>query len=93
MPAMINTPELRFPVSETRKFAVIAEVGARLAAAGAEVVTIDGLRVTTPEGWWLLRASNTEAMLVARAESSSEAGLTALLAALDLQLAASGVAR
>ncbi len=93
MPAMINTPELRFPVSETRKFAVIAEVGARLAAAGAEVVTIDGLRVTTPEGWWLLRASNTEAMLVARAESSSEGGLAALLAALDLQLAASGVAR
>lgn len=93
MPAMINTPELRFPVEETRKFAVIAEVGARLAAEGAQIVTIDGLRVTTPEGWWLLRASNTEAMLVARAESSSEEGLAALLAALDGQLAASGVAR
>ena len=93
MPAMINTPELRFPVEETRKFAVIAEVGARLAAEGADVVTIDGLRVTTPEGWWLLRASNTEAMLVARAESDSEAGLAALLAVLDAQLAACGVLR
>lgn len=93
MPERINTPELRFPVEETSKFAVIAEVGARLAAAGADVVTIDGLRVTTQEGWWLLRASNTEAMLVARAESVNEAGLTALLAALDGQLAACGVAR
>jgi phosphomannomutase len=93
MPEMTNTPELRLPVEETRKFAVIAEVGARLAAEGAEVVTIDGLRVTMPDGWWLLRASNTEAMLVARVESSSEAGLAFLLAALDGQLAASGVAR
>jgi phosphomannomutase len=93
MPAMINTPELRFPVEEARKFAVIAEVAARLTAEGADVVTIDGLRVSVPGGWWLLRASNTEAMLVARAESDSESGLAALLAALDAQLAASGVAR
>ena len=93
MPAMINTPELRFPVEEVRKFAVIEEVGARLAEAGADVVTIDGLRVSVPGGWWLLRASNTEAMLVARAESDSEAGLAALLTTLDAQLAGSGVAR
>jgi phosphomannomutase len=93
MPAMINTPELRFPVEEARKFAVIAEVGARLAAEGADVVTIDGLRVNAPGGWWLLRASNTESMLVARAECASEDGLAALMATLDAQLAASGVAR
>lgn len=93
MPAMINTPELRFPVAEARKFAVIAEVGARLMAEGADVVTIDGLRVKVPGGWWLLRASNTEAMLTARAESDSATGLAALLAMLDAQLAASDVAR
>lgn len=93
MPAMINTPELRFPVEEDRKFAVIDEVRARLSADGADLVAIDGVRVTTPHGWWLLRASNTEAMLTARAESKSEAGLAALLAALDAQLAASGIRR
>jgi phosphomannomutase len=93
MPAMINTPELRFPVEEDRKFAVIDEVRARLSAEGADLVAIDGVRVTTPHGWWLLRASNTEAMLTARAESKSEAGLAALLAALDAQLAASGIRR
>jgi len=92
-PAMINTPELRFPVDDARKSAVIEEVRARLAAQGADVVAIDGLRVTTPDGWWLLRASNTEAMLTARAESGSEAGLARQLAALDAQLAASGIRR
>lgn len=93
MPAMVNTPELRFPVDEARKFAVIDEVRARLAADEVEVVAIDGVRVTAPDGWWLLRASNTEAMLTARAESSSEEGLARLLAALDAQLAASGIRR
>jgi phosphomannomutase len=93
MPEMINTPEMRFPVEEARKFAVIAEVGARLAEEGADVTAIDGLRVSVPGGWWLLRASNTESMLVARAESDSEAGLAMLMATLDAQLAASGVSR
>jgi phosphomannomutase len=93
MPVMVNTPELRFPVDDARKFAVIEEVRARLANQGADVVAIDGVRVTMPEGWWLLRASNTEAMLTARAESRSEQGLGHLLAALDAQLAASGIRR
>ena len=93
MPAMVNTPELRFPVDEDRKFAVIAEVRARLLAEGADMVAIDGVRVTTPQGWWLLRASNTESVLTARAESASEEGLAHLLAALDAQLAASGIKR
>lgn len=93
MPVMVNTPELRFAVDEARKFAVIDEVRARLMAEGADMVSIDGVRVTTPQGWWLLRASNTEAMLTARAESVSEDGLAAVLAALDAQLAASGIRR
>lgn len=93
MPALVTTPELRFPVDEARKFAVIDEVRARLLAEGADMVTIDGVRVTTPHGWWLLRASNTESLLTARAESHDEPGLDHLLAALDAQLAASGISR
>jgi phosphomannomutase len=93
MPALVNTPELRFPCSEERKFAVVAEVQARLAAAGATVDTIDGARVLTPDGWWLLRASNTQDVLVARAEAHSAEALARLVAAIDAQLAASGVAR
>ncbi|MEY2927201.1 MAG: hypothetical protein RL367_1678, partial [Pseudomonadota bacterium] len=66
MPAMINTPELRFQVDESRKFAVIDEVLARLVAAGATIDRTDGARVNTADGWWLLRASNTQDVLVAR---------------------------
>ena len=51
------------------------------------------MRVDTPDGWWLLRASNTQDVLVARAESESEDGLARVLALLDAQLAASGVRR
>jgi phosphomannomutase len=93
MPEPVNTPELRFAVDEARKFAVVADVAARLAAEGARVNTIDGVRVDTPDGWWLLRASNTQAALTARAESWSEAGLARLLGEIDAQLALSGVAR
>ena len=92
LPAVINTPELRFQVSEERKFAVVGEVKARLVAEGAEVTVIDGVRVNTPDGWWLLRASNTQDVLVARAEAFTEAGLERLKALLAAQLAESGIA-
>lgn len=91
LPAVVNTPELRFDCPEARKFAVVAEVAGRLKQAGAQVADIDGVRVNTADGWWLLRASNTQAVLVARAESTSEAGLERLKAALAAQLAASGL--
>jgi phosphomannomutase len=90
---MINTPEMRFQVDESRKFAVIDEVLARLNADGADFNNTDGARVNTSDGWWLLRASNTQDVLVARAEASSEAGLERLMAMIDAQLAASGLER
>jgi len=92
LPEVVNTPELRFDCTEDRKFAVVAEVAERLKAAGEKVADTDGVRVNTEDGWWLLRASNTQAVLVARAESTSEAGLSRLKAALAGQLAASGLA-
>jgi phosphomannomutase len=93
MPAMVNTPELRFQVDETRKFAVVDEVLDRLEASGAEVNRTDGARVNTADGWWLLRASNTQDVLVARAEAKDQAGLDRLVAQIDEQLAASGIVR
>src|SRR6185437_12785207 len=74
MPNAVATPELRFQVDEARKFAVIDEVRERLSADGAKVDATDGVRVSTSEGWWLLRASNTQDVLVARAEAKDEAG-------------------
>lgn len=91
MPQSFTTPELRFPCADTRKFAVIDEVKARLTAAGARVNDVDGVRVTTDDGWWLLRASNTQDVLVARCESRDMAGLDRLKAVLAGQLRASGI--
>jgi phosphomannomutase len=93
MPDMVNTPEMRFQVDEERKFAIVGEVLDRLADAGADVNRTDGARVNTDDGWWLLRASNTQDVLVARAEAKDEAGLRRLVAQIDEQLALSGVER
>ncbi len=93
MPAMVNTPEMRFQVDESRKFAAVDEVLSRLKEAGAEVNDTDGARVNTADGWWLLRASNTQDVLVARAEAKDEAGLERLMAQIDEQLGLSGIKR
>ena len=92
LPHVLNTPELRFDCADTRKFAVIEEVAERLRQDGANVSAIDGVRVSTADGWWLLRASNTQAVLVARAEAKTAEGLERLKAALVAQLSASGLA-
>ncbi len=92
LPHVVNTPELRFDCDDARKFAVVAEVAQRLREQGAKVSEIDGVRVQTSDGWWLLRASNTQAVLVARAEAGTDEGLGRLKQVLVDQLAASGLA-
>jgi phosphomannomutase len=93
MPKSVATPEMRFPVEESRKFAVVREVLDRLTSAAADVNNVDGARVKTPDGWWLLRASNTQDVLVGRCEARDEEALARLLEQLDNQLAQSGVER
>jgi phosphomannomutase len=91
LPSVFNTPELRLPCTEARKFAAVEEVKERLRRRGTEFVDIDGVRVSTPDGWWLMRASNTQAVIVVRAESTSEAGLERLKRQLAAELAPSGI--
>jgi phosphomannomutase len=91
MAPMVNTPELRFDCPDDQKFAVIDHVKAGLAAEGAKVNAIDGVRVTTDDGWWLLRASNTQAVLVARAEARDQAGLLRLKQQISANLRAAGI--
>lgn len=97
VPPMQNTPEMRFQVDESRKFEAMAEISERLTTApGPDVESVnatDGVRVNTADGWWLLRASNTQDVLVARAESDSDEGLARLMAQIDAQLALSGLER
>ncbi|MAI49091.1 MAG: phosphomannomutase [Rhodospirillaceae bacterium] len=91
LPQVLNTPELRFPCPEERKIAVVDEVRDRLAEEGANVSDIDGVRVLTDDGWWLLRSSNTQDVLVARCEAATKEGLERLGGALATQVRLSGI--
>ncbi|MGE0152523.1 MAG: phosphoglucomutase/phosphomannomutase PgmG [Reyranellaceae bacterium] len=91
LPAVVNTPEMRFDCEEARKFAIVDKVRDHLAQQNADVSTVDGVRVNTADGWWLLRASNTQAVLVARCEARDEAGLQRLLQQLKEALRQAGV--
>ncbi|MDA1090612.1 MAG: phosphomannomutase/phosphoglucomutase [Proteobacteria bacterium] len=92
LPVMVNTPELRFDCAEDRKFKVIEDVQARLRDTdGVRVHDIDGVRVENDDGWWLLRASNTQAVLVARCESDTTEGLERLKNQLRAALTESGI--
>lgn len=91
IPPMHATPDLRFSAGNRDPADVLRAVMAHLAATATPFDATDGARVRTPDGWWLLRASNTEALLTARAESPSGAGLARLLADLRAHLAHAGL--
>jgi phosphomannomutase len=91
LPKRMSTPEIRFDCDDRRKFSVIHEVKERLTHAGANFSDIDGVRVNTSDGWWLLRASNTQPVLVARCEGMDEPGLARLQQDLRSQLTLSRI--
>jgi phosphomannomutase len=91
LPPSFATPDIRVPCADRRKAAVVAAVAERLAAAGASFDPALGLRVETPDGWWLLRASGTEPKLTCRCESVHPDGLDRLRDELRRQLAMSGI--
>ena len=91
LPKVANTPELRIACPEARRRDIVTEVASRLRRSGAQMNDIDGVRVRREHGWWLLRASNTEAALAARCEAHDPAGLDRLIRELVAQLAASGI--
>ncbi|PZU14432.1 MAG: phosphomannomutase [Sphingobium sp.] len=91
MPTGAITPELHIAVPDEAKFGIVDAVATRLRRAGADVVDLDGLRVRTADGWWLLRASNTQGALVVRAEGRDAAALANLLAEVESHLADTGL--
>jgi len=90
LPETFTTPEIRVACDEERKFAIVAEA-AREFAARLPVNTIDGARISWPDGWGLLRASNTQPVLVLRFEATSAAGRDAHQQEVMQWLAARGV--
>ena len=90
-PKTYSTPETRFDVDESRKFIIIDEVKERLKKEGKKIIDIDGVRVENEDGWFLMRASNTQNQLTCRAESISEKGLYKLIGIIEDQLSISGI--
>ena len=93
LPEQHATPELRIDCADDRKFAVMEKLQAAVAQSHAPeaINTIDGVRVTGTNGWWLIRASNTEATLVARAEAFSSEALSQLISEIQAALADAGI--
>ncbi|MEC9044197.1 MAG: phosphomannomutase, partial [Pseudomonadota bacterium] len=76
LPSVVNTPELRLPCEDTIKFSMVEKVKEILEKFDdIEICDVDGVRVTSKYGWWLIRASNTQAIIVARCEASSNRDL------------------
>ena len=93
LPEQHATPELRIDCPDTLKFDTMSRIHGHVLETNSadNVNVIDGVRVRAGGGWWLVRASNTEAALVARAEASSESELDSLLTQLEASLAAAGL--
>ena len=87
-PDALATPEIKVPTTERRKFDVIAELAesAVFDADGAKVTAIDGIRVDYPDGWGLLRASNTSPMLSLRFEADDGRALDRIQTVFDSAL-------
>jgi phosphomannomutase/phosphoglucomutase len=90
LPRTYATPELRVDCPDERKFAVV-DAAARHFAARYEALTLDGVRVSFPHGWGLVRASNTQPALVMRFEATSEAELAAYRAEVEDWLREQGI--
>lgn len=78
-PSRVNTPEIKIPLSETRKFTVVEKLSEQGNFAGGNMVKIDGVRVDYPNGWGLIRASNTTPNLIARFEGDDDEALQSIM--------------
>jgi phosphomannomutase len=93
LPVQHATPELRIDCADTQKFGTMDQIHNHVLSRHDEgnVNAIDGVRVRSADGWWLIRASNTEAALVARAEAGSAIGLEQLIDEIQTTLNAAGL--
>ena len=90
-PKTFSTPETRFDVDEKKKFKIIDDIKLRLSNFEGKITNIDGIRMETQEGWFLMRASNTQNQLTCRVESTSENGLKKLIKVVEHQLKLSDI--
>lgn len=87
LPQTFTTPEVKIECSDEEKFKIVNSLKENLRNAGVEFNDIDGVRASTSEGWWLVRASNTQPVLVARCEANSAKNLEKMKANIRNNLA------
>ncbi|MCB1530888.1 MAG: phosphomannomutase/phosphoglucomutase [Rhodospirillales bacterium] len=95
LPKLFSTPEIRIEVDEREKFDLVPRIIENLKGrenGNIRINEIDGVRVTTPEGWWLVRPSNTQDVLVSRVEANSREAMDNLLDMVQKEVAKLGYA-
>lgn len=75
LPQLYSSPEIRIVCPSEQKFQIPLKIKESIKSQGGLYNDIDGIRVQTNEGWWLIRASNTQDVLVARCEGYTQKGL------------------
>ena len=77
VPAFVSTPEIRVDCDDAEKFTIVDDA-VRHFRATHDVIDVDGARVLFGDGWGLIRASNTQPILVLRFEARTDADLAAI---------------
>jgi len=90
LPRFVSTPEIRVDSTDEDKFRLVEEVAAHFRPS-QPTIEVDGVRILFPEGWALVRASNTQPILVLRFEASSDSALAAIRGSVEEKLATLGV--
>ena len=90
-PQIISTPEIRITVPEEDKGSIINRIQGYLDEASVEYSNMDGVRVKRKEGWWILRASNTQNCIIARVEGNTQETLSEFVNEVVEYLSKSGV--
>ena len=91
LPRTCATPELRIPCADRARAGIVAAITREVLSEGLDADLLDGIRVATDSGWWLLRAAGSEPMLTLRFEASAPDGLEALKRDLGERLGRLGV--
>jgi phosphomannomutase / phosphoglucomutase len=79
LPKLFNTPEIRIKCSNETKNQVVDQISDIFIDRGFTIIKIDGVRIAFPDGWALIRPSNTESKLSMRFESTSKSGLARII--------------
>lgn len=90
VPSYPATPETRVPMPEVERGELMRQLADRFRSRGCEVIDVDGVRAVFPGGWGLIRCSNTQPILVLRAEAESEAQLAQIKTEVEEALRAAG---